>query len=126
MRLVTSTQDKVCDTKTFLNVNPILFCIGASSTLNALNILYIATEFFYNINIPPNFWTLGYIDIELECPAASTAFDYITSNPLNNLYINLVFIDADPEITTDTIITILAPPINMSQYNAGHLPIKMY
>ena len=122
VRLVTSTQDKVCDTKKFLQGNPILFCMGLSSTVNALNILYNATEFFYNINIPPNFLTLGYIDIELECPSATSAIDYITSNPLNNLYINLVIVDEDPEITTDTI---LAPPIDMKHYNVN-MPIKMY
>ena len=122
VRLVTSTQDKCCDTKKFLNGNPILFCIGASSTVNALNILYNATEFFYNINIPPNFLTLGYIDIELECPSATSAIDYITSNPLNNLYINLVIVDEDPEITTDTI---LAPPIDMKHYNVN-MPIRLY
>ncbi len=68
--------------------------------------------------------TLGYIDIELdsECPAASTAVDYITSNPLNNLYINLVIIDSDPEITTDTI---LAPPIDMKHYNID-MPMRLY
>ena len=122
VRLVTSTQDKVCDTKKFLNGNPILFCMGLSSTVNALNILYNATEFFYNINIPPNFLTLGYIDIELECPSATSAIDYITSNPLNNLYINLVIVDEDPEITTDTI---LAPPIDMKHYNVN-MPIRLY
>jgi hypothetical protein len=123
VRLVTSTQDKCCDTKKFLNGNPILFCIGASSTVNALNILYNATEFFYNINIPPNFLTLGYVDIELECPSqTTTAIDYITSNPLNNLYINLVIVDEDPEITTDTI---LAPPIDMKHYNVN-MPIRLY
>ena len=122
VRLVTSTQDKVCDTKKFLNGNPILFCLGLSSTVNALNILYNATEFFYNINIPPNFLTLGYIDIELECPSATSAIDYITSNPLNNLYINLVIVDEDPEITTDTI---LAPPIDMKHYNVN-MPIRLY
>ena len=123
VRLVTSTQDKCCDTKKFLNGNPILFCIGASSTVNALNILYNATEFFYNINIPPNFLTLGYVDIELECPSqTTTAIDYITSNVLNNLYINLVIVDEDPEITTDTI---LAPPIDMKHYNVN-MPIRLY
>ena len=122
VRLVTSTQDKCVDTKKFLNGNPILFCLGVSSTVNALNILYNATEFFYNINIPPNFLTLGYIDIELECPSATSAIDYITSNPLNNLYINLVIVDEDPEITTDTI---LAPPIDMKHYNVN-MPIRLY
>ncbi len=68
VRLVTSTQDKCVDTKRFLDGNPILFCKGTSSTANTLNTLYNATEFFYNINIPSNFLTHGYIDIELECP----------------------------------------------------------
>ena len=123
VRLVTSTQDKVCDTKKYLNGNPILFCMGLAANTNELNILYNATELFCNINIPPNFLTLGYIDIELECPGqTTTAIDYITSNPLNNLYINLVIIDSDPEITTDTI---LAPPIDMKHYNVN-MPIKMY
>jgi hypothetical protein len=66
--------------------------------------------------------TLGYIDIELECPSATSAIDYITSNPLNNLYINLVIVDEDPEITTDTI---LAPPIDMKHYNVN-MPIRLY
>ena len=123
LRLVTSTQDKTCDTKKFLNGNPILFCMATSSTANTLNTLYNATEFFYNINIPPNFLTLGYIDIELECPGqTTTAIDYITSNPLNNLYINLVIVDEDPQITNDTI---LAPPIDMKHYNVN-MPIKQY
>ncbi len=46
----------------------------------------------------------------------------MTSNPLDNLYINLVIIDADPEITT---YTILAPPIDMNHYNIN-MPTKMY
>ena len=109
--------------KRFLNGNPILFCIGLSSTVNALNIVYNATEFFCNINVPHNFLKLGYIDIELECPSqTTTAIDYITSNPLNNLYINLVILDEDPEITTNTI---FKPPIDMKHYNVN-MPIKQY
>jgi hypothetical protein len=123
VRLVTSTQDKVFDTKKLINGNPILFCMGASSTVNALNILYNATELFCNINVNSNFLIAGYIDIELECPSQNTtAVDYITNNPLNDLYINLVIIDEDPEITTDTI---LAPPIDMKHYNVN-MPIRMY
>jgi hypothetical protein len=123
VRLVTSTQDKVCDTKKYLNGNPILFCMGLAANTNELNILYNATELFCNINVPNNFLTIGYIDIELECPSqTTTAIDYITGNPLNNLYINLVIIDEDPEITTDTI---LAPPIDMKHYNVN-MPIRLY
>jgi hypothetical protein len=77
---------------------------------------------FYNTNIPPNFLTLGYVDIELECPSETTAVDYITSNPLSNLCIYLVIVYEDPQITTDTI---LAPPIDMKHYNVN-MPIRLY
>ena len=46
VRLSTSTQDKVFDTKKFLSGNPILFSMALSSTVNTLNTLYNATEFF--------------------------------------------------------------------------------
>ena len=106
VRLVTSTQDKVCDTKKFLNGNPILFCIPTSTTVGTLNTLFNATEFFYNINIPSNFLTLGYIDIELECPSqTASAIDFITSSPLNTFYLNLVIIDEDLERTYDSALT---------------------
>ena len=50
LRLVTSTQDKACDTKKFLNGNPILLSLATQSTVNSTNVLYNASEFFYNIN----------------------------------------------------------------------------
>ena len=122
-RLVTPTQDKVFDTKKFLNGNPILFSMPLSSTANTLNTLYNATEFFYNINVPTNFLSNGYIDCELEIPAQTTsAVDFLTSNPLKNLYINLVIVDEDLETTNDTL---LAPPINMKNYNVN-MPIRPY
>jgi hypothetical protein len=106
VRLVTSTQDKVCDTKKFLNGNPILFCMPTYPTVGTLNTLYNATEFFYNINVPSNFLTLGYIDMELECPSqTSSAIDFITSSPLNNFYVHLVIIDEDLERTYDSALT---------------------
>ena len=94
-----------------------------SSTANTLNTLYNATEFFYNINVPTNFLSNGYIDCELEIPAQTTsAVDFITNNPLKNLYINLVIVDEDLETTSDTL---LAPPINMKNYNVN-MPIRPY
>ena len=123
LRIITPTQDKVFDTKKFLNGNPILFSMPLSSTANTLNTLYNATEFFYNINVPSNFLSNGYIDCELEIPAQTTsAVDFITNNPLKNLYINLVIVDEDLEITNDTI---LAPPINMKNDNTN-MPIRPY
>jgi len=106
VRLVTSTQDKCCDTKKFLNGNPILFCMPIYTTAGTLNNLFNATEFFYNINVPSNFLTLGYIDMELECPSqTSSAIDFITGNPLNNFYVHLVIIDEDLERTYDSALT---------------------
>ena len=52
VRLVTSTHDKACDTKKFLNGNPILLSMAKQTTVNSTNVLYNAYEFFYNINIP--------------------------------------------------------------------------
>ena len=123
VRLVTSTQDKTCDTKKFLNGNPILFCMPTATTVSSLNTLFNASEFFYNINVPSNFLSNGYIDVELECPSqTSTAIDFISGNPLSNFYMTLVIIDEDLETTNDTT---LAPPINMKNYH-NNVPIKMY
>ena len=123
VRLVTSTQDKVCDTKKFLNGNPILFCMPTATTVSSLNTLFNASEFFYNINVPSNFLSNGYIDVELECPSqTSTAIDFISGNPLSNFYMTLVIVDEDLERTIDTT---LAPPIDMKNYH-NNVPIKMY
>ena len=123
VRLVSSTQDKVFDTKKSLNGNPILFCMATSATVNSLNTLYNATEFFYNINIPSTFISNGYIDIELECPSqTTTAIDFSTGSPLSNFYMNLVIVDEDLERTYDNV---LAPHIKMQNYNSSHLPIKL-
>ena len=123
LRLCTSTQDKVFDTKKFLNGNPILLSMPISSTANALNTLYNASEFFYNVNIPSNFLSNGYIDMELEFPNQTTSYiDFITNYPLYNFYIIFVIVDEDLEITNDTV---LAPPINMNNYHINY-PIKQY
>ena len=123
VRLVSSTQDKSFDTKKFLVGNPILFCMATSATVNGLNTLYNATEFFYNLNVPSTFLSNGYIDIELECPSQTTsAIDFTTGSPLSNFYMNLVIVDEDLERTFDTV---LAPPVDMKNYNIGHFPIKL-
>ena len=44
--------------------------------------------------------------MELECPSqTSSAIDFITGSPLNNMYLNLVIIDEDLERTYDTALT---------------------
>jgi hypothetical protein len=122
LRLVTSTQDKTCDTKKFLNGNPILISMATQSILGSTNVLYNASEFFYNINVPTNIFSQGYIDMELECPSAAANIDFITSKPLNTFFINLVIVDEDPELTKDLT---LAPPIDYKNYNVN-IPIKNY
>lgn len=122
LRLVTSTQDKACDTKKFLNGNPILLSLATQSTVNSTNVLYNASEFFYNINVPTNIFSQGYIDMELECPSATANIDFITNKPLSTFFINLIIVDEDPELTSDLT---LAPPIDYKNYNIN-MPIKNY
>jgi len=124
VRLCTSTQDKVFDTKKFLSGNPILFCMAINGTAATLNTLYNATEFFYNVNVPSTFLSNGYIDVELECPSqTTTAIDFTTGNPLSNFYLNLVIVDEDLERTYDTV---LAPKFDIKNYNTGNIPIRQY
>jgi hypothetical protein len=122
LRLVTSTQDKACDTKKFLNGNPILLSMATSSTANANNIINNASEFFYNINVPSNIFSNGYIDMELECPSATANIDFTTNKPLRNFFINLIIVDEDPELTKDLT---LAPPVDYNNYNVN-MPIRNY
>jgi hypothetical protein len=122
LRLVTSTQDKTCDTKKFLNGNPILISMATQAILGSTNVLYNASEFFYNINVPTNIFSQGYIDMELECPSATANIDFLTSKPLSTFFINLVIVDEDPELTKDLT---LAPPIDYNNYNVN-IPIKKY
>jgi hypothetical protein len=60
--MVTSSQDKTCDTKKFLNGNPILISRATQSTVGATNVLYNASEFFYNIDVPTNIFSQGYVE----------------------------------------------------------------
>ena len=122
VRLVTSTQDKACDTKKFLNGNPILLSMAAQSNVGSTNLLYNASEFFYNINVPSTLFSNGYIDLELEVPSATANIDFITSKPLSTFFLNLIIVDEDPQITKDLT---LAPPIDYKNYNVN-LPIKQY
>jgi len=122
LRLCVSTQDKTCDTKKFLNGNPILVSMATNATLGSTNVLYNCSEFFYNINVPTNILSQGYIDMELEVPAATANIDFLTNKPLNTLFVNLIIVDEDPIITKDLT---LAPPINYKHYNTN-MPIKQY
>ena len=123
VRLGCATRDNVLDTKKFLNGNPILLAYALSTTVNAPNILFNCSEFFYNINVPGNFLQLGYIDLELECPTGTAAATLIgVQAPLSSFYINLVIVDEDLEQTKDNILApIINYDINTNNYNRGKL-----
>ena len=122
VRIATSSQDKTCDTKKFLNGNPILLSMATQSTVNSPNIIYNASEFFYNVNVPYNLFSNGYLDLELECPTATANIDFITNKPLSTFFLNLIIIDEDPQLTKDLT---LAPPIDYRNYNVN-MPIRPY
>ncbi len=106
----------------FLNANPILVSIATQSTIGSTNVLHNASEFFYNIIVPTNIFSQGYIDMELECPSATANTDFLTSKPLSTFFINLVIVDEDPILTKDLT---LAPPIDYNNCNVN-MPIKNY
>jgi hypothetical protein len=122
LRLVVSSQDKTCDTKKFLNGNPILLSMATNAILGSTNVLYNCSEFFYNINVPTNMFSQGYVDMEFECPAAVGNVDFLTGKPLTTFFLNLIIVDEDPELTKDLT---LAPPIDYKHYNVN-MPIKQY
>ncbi len=47
----------------------------------------------YNVNVPTNIFSQGYVDMELECPSASANIDFITNKPLSTFFINLIIVD---------------------------------
>ena len=98
--------------------------MALSGTVGSNNTLFNASEFFYNINVPANLLSLGYIDLELEVPSQNTtSIDFLTGSPLGFVFfLNLFIIDEDPELTTDTT---LAPPIHYKNSH-NNIPIKPY
>ena len=117
IRLVTSTEDAVFDTKKKTNGNPILCCFRDPNTQ-----IYNCSEFFYNLNVPPNFLEKGNIDLEIESNNLTANIDFITGTPLSKFFITLIIVDRDNEPTTDIN---LAPPVDMKNYNIN-VPIRPY
>ena len=98
VRLVTSTEDKVFDSKKGINGNPILFSLGLVSAASSLSILSNGYDMFYSLSIPSNFLSKGFIEMELEVPSQNTAaINFIGGLP--NFNVNLIIIDIDPELT---------------------------
>ena len=78
--IVTSTQDINVDTIKYNGGNPILFTTKANTMVTNVS------ELFYSINIPENFLSKGYIEIEIESPNVTTNVDNITSTPLRPFF----------------------------------------
>ncbi len=121
LRLLTSTEDKTFDSKKGINGNPILFCLGLSGSANALTNFNNGHDMFYSLNIPSNFLSKGFIEMELEIPS-QTSLSIAFVNNLITFSLTLIIIDVDPELTLDNT---LAPPIDYNNYNVN-IPIRPY
>lgn len=121
LRLLTSTADKTFDSKKGINGNPILLCLGLSGSVNALTNFNNGYDMFYSLNIPSNFLSKGFVEMELEVPS-QTSLSIAFVNNLVTFCLTLIIIDVDPELTLDNT---LAPPFDSNNYNI-HLPIKQY
>jgi hypothetical protein len=121
LRLLTSTEDKTFDSKKGINGNPILFCLGLSGSANALTNFKNGHDMFYSLNIPSNFLSKGFIEMELEIPS-QTSLSIAFVNNLVTFCLSLIIIDVDPELTLDNT---LASPFDSNNSN-NNFPIKQY
>jgi hypothetical protein len=116
VRLGASTNDKALDSKLFLKGKPVIAVFkGTDQTI--LN----CSEFFYNLNVPPNFLQCGYIDVQVESPVVAGNVDFFTSFPLSRFFISLIIIDEDDEETQDET---LAPKVEYKNYGRLGMPIR--
>jgi hypothetical protein len=122
LRLVTSTEDKTFDSKKGINGNPILFCLGLSGSANALTNFKNGHEMFYSLNIPSNFLSRGFVEMELEVPSQTSGTITFSGPLIQTFYTSLIIIDVDPELTLDNT---LAPPFDSNNSNIN-FPIKQY
>ncbi len=122
VRLLTSTEDKVFDTKKGVTGNPILCSLGLGTTVGTFSSISNGNELFYSLSIPSNFLSKGYIEMELEVPAQTTTAINFLGTALLTFYLSLVIIDVDPEQTLDNT---LGPPFDLKNYN-NNFPINQY
>ncbi len=122
IRLVTSTEDKVFDSKKGINGNPILFSLGIAASAGALTNLSNGYDMFYSLSIPSNFLSRGFIEMELEVPTQTSTAISFTGTALASFCLSLILIDVDPELTLDNT---LAPPFDLKNYN-NNFPINQY
>ena len=117
VRLGTTTQDKTLDTKLYLAGNPVLAIFKGTDT-----VITNSSEFFYNVNVPINFLTKGFIELQIEAPAATSVVDYLSTQQLYKFFISLIIVDEDDEdqVTQDeSFVT-----VNYKNYGRLGAPIR--
>lgn len=117
VRLVASSETKTYDTTKGLNGNPIIFTTNQTGTP-----IFNNADMFHSFHVTSNFLEKGYIEIELECVTAGTNIGFFTGSITNLVFISLIIIDEDPELSSDLT---LAPPVDYNNYNVN-LPIRNY
>jgi hypothetical protein len=121
VRLVASSETKTYDTTKGLNGNPIIYSAVVNTASAATNNIYNNNEMFNSFHVSSNFLEKGYIDVELECVGAVADITF-PSTWMRYVYLSLVIIDEDVEVTKDLT---LAPPIDYNNYNIN-MPIRPY
>ncbi len=117
VRVVTSSEDKVWDSKKGNAGNPILVTFKDPN-----NQVYNCSEYFYNIHVTSNFLQSGFIDLEIESTNTTANIDFITSAPLTKFFLTCVIIDEDDEQTQDPN---LGGPVDLKLYGRKGMPIRM-
>ncbi len=82
---------------------------------------YNASEFFYNINVPTNIFSQGYVDMELECPSAMADIDFITNKTITHIFYKFYHCGWGLSLTSDLT---LALPIDDDDNNNVNVPIR--
>ncbi len=55
--------------------------MATNTVVGSTNVLYTCSEFFYNIDVPTNMFSQGYVDLKFECPALLGDVDFVTGKP---------------------------------------------
>ena len=90
---------------------------AAKSSATVINI----SELFYRINVPDNFLSKGYIEIEIERPIVTTNVDYVTTTPLRPFFLSFIIIDEEEEEVHDPN---MAPKVDYKNYGRNSMSIR--
>ncbi len=99
-----------------------MFSLGIAASAGALTNLTNGYDMFYSLNIPSNFLSGGFIEMELEVPTQTSTAIYFTGTALASFCLSLIIIDVDPESTSNNT---LAPPFDLKNYD-NNFPTNQY